>query len=508
MRDEYEVFDIATQNLEALRLSIAKEIAKHDKSERVNELLACSFGRVIINEFKRGELGADNYAAYVILRLEHIADWIDAAVKNDAPWLKNVDNLGRPKKLLKFSNGMQIVREANRDMMLFAQKSRNVVVSQHDEELVKEFDNGYSLVRLLTPTALDRESGQMQHCIGQGAYDQYLKGGEYEYLSLRDPAGKPHVTIEMGINKRTGARDLKQFQGKQNQPPISKYQDILIPYLREAKVIVRDASPSLPYVTDDHGTWHSVYDLPDELEIKTLRYIDYSIFEDGAAPDDTKPIRLPKRLIGTHSLSINGAVLSGEIENHPDNMNISFNRVHFTDRQTVLKTSGAIDLISTKFATPPELIEAKNLVVHLAMPQSWPKMIIVSDVLDSIDGSLPNFPMKVRCGHFKASLGFEPNDHVHDIDVSGSFVIITDPDFQAPRGVKTSNLVIYAKNEPNLEHVMPDFPEVSGIIDVKGFDGCAFPEYLPDSTRIIFGGEITLGEYRNNQQRMRFMPFG
>lgn len=416
-------FEFATQNLETLRLSIAEEITKLGKSERVNELLACSFGRVTVNEFKRGELSADSYGAYVVLRLEHIADWIEAALANDEPWLKNVDELGRPKKLLKFSNAMQIVREANRDMMLFAQKSRNVVISQGDEELVKQFDNGYSLVRLLTPRALDRESGQMQHCIGQGAYDQHLEGGEYEYLSLRDPAGKPHVTIEMGVNRRTGARVLKQLQGKQNQPPISKYQDILIPYLREAKVTVRDASPSLPYVTDDHGTWRSVYDLPDELEIKSLRFIDYAVYEDGAAPNDEKPIRLPKRLIGTHSLSINGAYLSGEIESHPDNMNIALNRVHFADRQTVLKTTADIDLTATTFATPPEIIEARNLKIKSTMPESWPKMIVVSDLLDSIGDKLPNFPMKIRCGHFKAGTGYEPSDQVHDIQVAGTFVI-------------------------------------------------------------------------------------
>ena len=508
MRDEYETFEIATQNLEALRLSIAKEIAKHDKSELVNELLACSFGRVIINEFKRGELDADNYAAYVILRLEHIADWIEAAVANDEPWLKNVDELGRPKKLLKFSNGMQIVREANRDMMLFAQKSRNIMLSQGDEELVKQFDNGYSLVRLLTPKALDRESGQMQHCIGQGAYDQHLEGGEYEYLSLRDPAGKPHVTIEMGVDRRTGARDLKQFQGKQNQPPISKYQDILIPYLRETKTMIRDASPSLPYVTDVHGTWHSVYDLPEELEITSLRYIDYSVYEEGAAPDDEKPIRLPKRLIGAHSLSICGAYLSGEIESHPDNMNIDLYRVHFADRQTVLKTTAAIDMTATTFATPPEIIEARNLRIKSTMPESWPKMIVVSDLLDSIGDKLPNFPMKIRCGHFQAGAGYEPNDQVHDIQVAGTLVIITSAEYQVPRGIITNKLSIHLKDDPNLTQTMPNFPEVSGTINVHGFAGFEFPENLPDNTRIIFGGEITLLEYRSNQQRMRYMPFG
>lgn len=506
MRDEYEIFEIATQNLEALRLSIAEEITKLGKSERVNELLACSFGRVIVNEFKRGELSADHYGAYVVLRLEHIADWIEAAVANDEPWLKNVDELGRPKKMLKFSNGMQIVREANRDMMLFAQKSRNVVLSHDDEELVKQFENGYSLVRLLTPTALDRESGQMQHCIGQGAYDQHLEGGEFEYLSLRDPTGKPHVTIEMAVNRRTGARDLKQFQGKQNQPPISKYQDILIPYLREAKVTIRDVSPSLPYVTDDHGTWHSVYDLPEELEIKSLRFIDYSVYEDGVAPDDENPIRLPKRLIGTRTLNIDGACLSGALENHPEDMNFALNHVHFVDEQKALRTKGYIDLYATSFSTPPERIEGGRITIKAVTASGWPLELKSTDIMET-SGKLPDFPVKIDCVDLKLHPGLRSNEFVHDITVHGTLSVSMNPYYPVPQGIKTKDIVINSHNGKYLSDVLPHFPEFSGVIDVRDFEGYEFPEHLPDSTRINFNGEVTLGEYRINQQLMRQSPF-
>lgn len=505
MKDQKALFKIATESSDMLRLSIAEEISKLDKSERINELLACSFGRVLVNEFKRGDLNADHYGAYIVLRLEHIADWIEAAVANDEPWLSNVDEQGRPKKLLKFSNGMQIVREANRDMMRFAQKNKDVALSHGDEELVKQFDNGYYLVRLLTPRALDRESGQMQHCIGQGAYDQKLEDGEYEYLSLRDPTGKPHVTIEMAVDSQTCARDLKQFQGKQNQPPISKYNDILVPFLREAKVTISEASPSLPYITDDHGIWHNVYDLPDELEIKSLKFIDYEIYENGAPPDDENPITLPKRLIGTQTLDIGGACLSGVIESHPENMNITLAHVQFMDEQKVLRTNGQVYLFATSFSKPPEQIEGSRITIKAAESDGWPLEMKSNGTVEA-SGDLPDFAVSIDCLNFKLRPGLRPNDVVHDIKVHGILDVTMNHNYPVPRGVKTKDIRINSHNGKCLNILFPDFPEVSGIIDVQDYEGYEFPDHLPDSTRINFEGEVTLGEYRYNQRLIGRRP--
>lgn len=194
--------------------------------------------------------------------LRHIADWLRAALINDEPWLKNVDAQGRPKKLMKFGSIEAIIQEADKAMLKAAQKSRAVRIVDGDEEIVEMLDEGFHIVRLLTPAALDRESAEMQHCIGNGGYDNHLNDGRHLYLSLRDPHGKAHVTMEIedGI--------LIQLQGKQNAPPIRRYIDILVPYIRASGLKV-DVPPShLGYVVDINGEWHPLDNLPEGLTVE------------------------------------------------------------------------------------------------------------------------------------------------------------------------------------------------------------------------------------------------
>ena len=198
-------------------------------------------------------------------RLRHIADWLRAAVVNDEPWLKNVDAYGRPKKLLKFGSIDAIAREADKAMIKAAQKLRDVKLVDGDEELVEVLADGYYVVRLLTPAALDRESARMQHCIGNGGYDDSLNDGRHTYLSLRDPQGKAHVTMEIENGK------IVQLQGKQNRPPIQRYINLLIPYIRASGMTVdMNAIPvsHLGHVIDVDGEWHAIENLPEGLKVK------------------------------------------------------------------------------------------------------------------------------------------------------------------------------------------------------------------------------------------------
>ena len=195
-------------------------------------------------------------------RLRHIADWLRAAIANDEPWLKNVDEHGRPKKLMKFGSIDAIVREADKAMLKAAQKLRGVKLVDGDEELVETLQDGYYVVRLLTPTALDRESAEMQHCIGNGAYDDSLNDGRRAYLSLRDPQGKAHVTMEVSD------RSIVQLQGKQNTRPIRRYIDILIPYIRASGLAVGPHAAQLGHIIDIDGVWHPFDKLPEGLTVE------------------------------------------------------------------------------------------------------------------------------------------------------------------------------------------------------------------------------------------------
>ena len=193
--------------------------------------------------------------------LYHIADWLRAALINNEPWLKKVDAHGRPKKLMKFGSVDAIVQEADKAMLKAAQKLRDVRLISGDEELIEMLDDGYYVVRLLTPAALDRESAEMQHCIGNGGYDEDLKDPEVAFYSLRDSSGNAHATIEILSGH------LCQFQGKQNKTPVEKYQKLVIGFLQSRLRRIGELASSLGFIYDAHGVIQHVFDLPDGLEI-------------------------------------------------------------------------------------------------------------------------------------------------------------------------------------------------------------------------------------------------
>lgn len=220
---------------------IARIVKKFDAASVEHEL-TLSIGRVMLKEAKKDEfieasIALDeqdeidlNCSILPDHKARHIADWLKAAKINNEPWMHNLDDMGRIKKLMKFSSLTQIHDEADKAMRIKAQQSLGITVSAGDERLIKVLEDGYHIVQMLTPTALDRESAYMQHCIGNGAYDAGLEDSEVEYLSFRDKMGKPHATLEIHNEM------VIQLQGKQNKSPAQKYLDLIIPFLKERKL--------------------------------------------------------------------------------------------------------------------------------------------------------------------------------------------------------------------------------------------------------------------------------
>lgn len=186
------------------------------------ELLATSLGRVLNRAAKRGE----NWRALCTnAQATHIADWLIADIGREASWIGNVDALGRNKKMLKFHDVAGMVREADNVMIIQSQKLGDVKLVAEDEEFFDHLSKGFYLVKLKTPAALDRESAIMQHCVGQGAYDEELEKDGFMILSMRDPHGKPHATMEINVGSL-----IYQIQGKQNAIPRRDYLEMLIDY--------------------------------------------------------------------------------------------------------------------------------------------------------------------------------------------------------------------------------------------------------------------------------------
>ncbi|WP_062117194.1 PcfJ domain-containing protein [Aureimonas sp. AU40] len=81
--------------------------------------------------------------------------------------------------------------------------------------VLHRYDDGWAWVWVRTDAERDAEGDAMGHCVGQGSYDRLGRGGAI--VSLRDPAGRPHVTVQIA-----GVRRM-QAQGRANTPPAEKY---------------------------------------------------------------------------------------------------------------------------------------------------------------------------------------------------------------------------------------------------------------------------------------------
>lgn len=312
--------------------------------------------------------------------LRHVADWLRAAISNDEPWLKNVDDQGRPKKLMKFGSVDAVAREADKAMLKASQRLKGVKLVEGDEELVEILQDGYYVVRLLTPSALDRESAEMQHCIGNGAYDENLYDEQCEYLSLRDPFGKPHATMEIENSV------LEQLQGKQNLPPLDRYKEMLAPFIKARVCHSTVPAKRLGYVIDTDGVWHPVLNLPSRLKVK------------GALDLEGVPInRLPD------SLEISGY--------------LDVSRTNITSLPTGLEVDGFLDVSRTMVSElPADLHVTGDIHVDGTNIKHFPRSIDIGG--DFYVGSIEieNLPDKVGKNTFVYGDDWRSRtDHVKDV---------------------------------------------------------------------------------------------
>lgn len=250
------------------KAEIAAFIEQMTDNERVRLLLTYSVGRLMLRNARQHKPLHDGIGS--LLDVMHVTDWLSSAVINEAPWLDNRDDQGRPKKLLKFASFEQIMQEANKAMLIEARKAGVIEIAEGDEELVMALADGYYVVRLLTPAALDRESGQMQHCIGAGAYDNAVAKGSAEFLSLRDAAGNAHATMEVSV----GEREIIQFQGKQNRNPEERYIRLLLPMMKEKRLGLKRVHLGKTRFVDDDYRFVDLRNLPNGAIIHRHVYIE------------------------------------------------------------------------------------------------------------------------------------------------------------------------------------------------------------------------------------------
>lgn len=98
------------------------------------------------------------------------------------------------------------------------------------------FPNGYKLVVVDNENDLECEGSKknMDHCVG--TYFDKVQAGHAKILSLRDPANKPHVTIEASPDLTR----IYQIKGKSNSEPKPEYKKMLKEYFSGKNIINDD----------------------------------------------------------------------------------------------------------------------------------------------------------------------------------------------------------------------------------------------------------------------------
>lgn len=152
----------------------------------------------------------------------HIVDWLIVARQTDQHWLRNVDERGHQKKLLKCSSLNRLIKEANKGLR-HRNANADVALGPDDEAVIADLGAGYTLVLMISLRALRHEGRRMHHCIGYGGYDSHIEHPDFHLLSVRNPDGKPVATLEIR------GSTVKQFRGPCNADPLQAVVDLVSP---------------------------------------------------------------------------------------------------------------------------------------------------------------------------------------------------------------------------------------------------------------------------------------
>ena len=159
-------------------------------------------------------------------QIRHVVDWLTVAVRDDHAWLRNVDDRGRPKKLLKGGTIRDLFVEAEKQLARLAQQQAAQVdttsaLTSVDIKWTAALGDDLHLVQLLSAAAFDHESAVMGHCIGLGSYDARVEGDQrrYSFWSVRNSDGVALATLEVregvvvqlaGRGNRHASRPVRQ----------------------------------------------------------------------------------------------------------------------------------------------------------------------------------------------------------------------------------------------------------------------------------------------------------
>jgi hypothetical protein len=403
----------------------------------------------------------------------HISDWLKAAVHNNAPWLQNVDGQGRPKKLMKFSTVEQIVAEADKAMLKASQKGRDIQLDDKQERLIDRLDDGYTIVELRTAEALDRESAYMQHCIGNGSYDDKVGTSRFKYISVRDSQNKPHVTMEL-VSNGNGEWDILQFQGKQNKIPLSRYVKVLTPFLQKADLnFSQQIQSQVPYIIDEDRIWHDIGDLPSSLKCKDFRPLPFD--------NDMRTIKMPERLHLQRSLELNNKKLIGfpssiSIDEYQSKKpKIELTNVEISECPKNVRIGGSVRCVQLTFNSAPGNITVDgNCEIGFTTESKLPNSITASGYVIIANADCDIFKTKLNAGGNISFWNTKISKIEHGMEVDGRLSFYKVPIRELPDGIVAKELQLIYTNVTSL-------PEGIKVSEKLILDNQVLFEHIPDT---------------------------
>lgn len=419
-------------------------------NEEIGKLCVSSIGRLLMRSWERSGDWSHDWYRYT-REINHVRDWLTSSVLDGDPWLKRVDPEGRPLKLTKMHSMEQLVAEADK---AFAKKLQKVGRSAagEGEELFMELADGYKVVQMLTPSALDRESTAMQHCVGLGSYDRRLDDERYALFSLRDHLGHPHATIEVDRQNKA----LLQLRGKQNALPIMKYLRLLAPFIM-AERLNSSETASMGFVVGAGGVVHHSSEIPDGAEFDGL--VSLQGYEDG--PTNRLPVGIVVRgdlflHKGFEGLLALPATVSGDV--HAKSLNLP-------DLSPNFKFGGGLHLEGSRVGSLPDNLHIRgDLVLKHCRKVVLPRGLVIDGDLDVTQAGIIELP--------------------EDIVIKGSLLASNSTLNHLPAGLKVG-VGVFLGGTKQLEEIPPGL-SVGGNLMLR--DSSA--RYIADD--VFVGGMVSI----------------
>lgn len=199
-----------------------------------------------------------------------VNDWITG---NLASYVKkNNEDCGEIEHIIDFLNSSKCPRRiqfmsydeaksgADRWTKTLIKKAGDIIETDADVEVFKDFKDGFKCVKLVGEAAFQREGKLMSHCVGS-----YYGKKDMTILSLRDSKNNPHCTIEVAGEKD----NIQQIKGKGNGSIHPSYINYVLQILKKLDCDVRSSElGNLGYLKLSDETWVII-----EKNIKKPQYI-------------------------------------------------------------------------------------------------------------------------------------------------------------------------------------------------------------------------------------------